>query len=90
MRLLPLKPHLYQVTVSAPAAVDEDLAMMKVSEKVTGWALNSWQIETMTGPSFDLECRVHEPGLHLPHLWDRWVLGFPSTLLVRAVPTTAA
>jgi hypothetical protein len=63
---------------------------MKVLEKGTSWALNSWQLETMTGPSFNLECRVHEQGLRLPHLWDRLALGFLSTLLVEAVPTTEA
>ena len=59
--------------------------------KVIGWALNSWLLETMTGPSFEQECRVHVQGhLRLPRLSDHLASGFPSTSLAVAVPTIEA
>ena len=60
--------------------------------KVTGWALNSWLLETMTGPSFEQECPVHVQDRHLrlPRLSDHLASGFPSTSLAVAVPTIEA
>jgi len=85
-------PPLYQVIASALAVADAVLAVMIRPMKVTGWALNSWLLETMTRPSFDLECWVHVQGhlLRLPRLSGHLASDFPSTSLAVAVPTIEA